>query len=193
MKIVIISGSTRDSSNSRRVSNYLSSRLNNIGVVNTILDLYEKQLPIYNATSDGCWKKPWEGMSQTLEKSDGLIFVSPEWDGMFSVGLHNLFHYVKKELADKPVLPVAVSTGRGGRYPLLQMRMMGYKNKHFVVIPESIFIDQVEKVLVNDVLLDRRVADRTDYALKVLIEYTKALTTIRKSGVMDYEKFPHGL
>jgi NAD(P)H-dependent FMN reductase len=193
MKITIISASTRKNSESRRVSDYLSSRLIKFKIENTILDLSEKQLPLYNDIEEESWKKLWDEISNLLEQSDGFVFVSPEWDGMFSVGLHNMFHYTNKELANKPVLTVGVSSGRGGRYPLQQMRIMGYKNKGFVIIPENLFYDHIKESLVDGTLTDSRIIERTDYALKVLTEYAKALVAVRKSGVIDYEKFPNGL
>lgn len=193
MKITIISASTRNNSESRRVSDYLSGRLTKFNIENTILDLNEKRLPLYDDTGEGSWKELWDDMSHLLEDSNGFVFVSPEWDGMFSVGLHNMFHYTDKELADKPVLAVGVSSGRGGRYPLQQMRTMGYKNKSFVVIPESLYYDHVKEALVGGELTDTRATERADYVLKVLVEYVKALDAVRKSGVIDYKKFPNGL
>ncbi len=193
MKITIISGSTRNNSQSRRVSDYLSDCLTKYNIENTILDLNEKRLPLYDGTEEGVWKTLWDEISSLLNQSDGFVFVSPEWDGMFSVGLHNMFHYSDKELADKPVLTVGVSSGQGGRYPLQQMRIMGYKNKSFVVISESIYYDHIKENLVDGTLTNSRTTERTDYVLKVLVEYAKALGAVRKSGVIDYEKFPNGL
>ena len=193
MHITIISGSVRAGSQSRQVSEYLSERLKSFKIENTIIDLNEERLPLYDATEEGEWKPMWEEMSILLEKSDGYIFVSPEWDGMFSVGLHNMFHYLDTELADKPVLTVGVSAGVGGRYPLQQMRTMGYKNKRHVIIPESLYYDHVKETLVDGKITSDTISKRTDYALHVLVEYAKGLAHVRASGVIDYEKFPHGL
>jgi NAD(P)H-dependent FMN reductase len=193
MNITIISASTRKDSQSRQVSNYSSSRLTGLGIENNILDLHEKRLPLYDDSDENSQASVAGEIKNLLEKSSGFVFVSPEWDGMFSVGLHNMFHYVDKEMADKPVLLVGVSSGRGGRYPLQQMRTMGYKNKRFVTISESIYFDHVKKNLVNGELIDSKSRERTDYALKVLAEYAKALETVRKSGVIDYAKFRSGL
>ena len=193
MKIRIISGSVRDDSQSKKVSEYLSGRLESLGIENSIVDLNEKRLPLYDDTGEGDWKEMWNEISNTFNQSDGFIFVSPEWDGMFSVGIHNMFHYLEKEIADKPVLPVGVSSGRGGRYPLQQMRIMGYKNKRFVIIPESLFFDHVEDNLIEGKVTNEKLSERTDYALKVLVEYAKALLNVRQSGVIDYKKFSSGL
>lgn len=193
MKITIISGSTRDDSQSKRIANHLSFCFTKLNIDNSVLDLNEQKLPLYNATESGPWKLIWNEISRLLNQSDGFIFISPEWDGMFSVGLHNMFHYANKELADKPVLLVGVSSGRGGQYPLQQMRIMGYKNKRFVVIPESLHYDHIQGSLIDNAFVNNHITERTNYALQVLIEYTKSLKLVRDSGIINYEKFPNGL
>lgn len=193
MRIAIISGSTRKGSESKRVSEYLNDRLVAMELEPTIIDLNEQRLPLYDDSRSGEWEGVWRGISEELEGADGVIFVSPEWDGMFSVGIHNLVHYLKYELADKPVMLVGVSSGRGGRYPLLQMRTMGYKNKRFVIIPESIFIDGVGEALKENAFTDPRLTERCDYALETLKAYAIALFGVRESGLTDYKKFPNGL
>jgi NAD(P)H-dependent FMN reductase len=193
MKISIISGSTRPHSKSREVAAYLASRLTSLSIESHIIDLHEHHLPLFDASEKGEWSELWADISRGLTESDGFVFVSPEWDGMMSVGLHNFLHYTEKELADKPVLVVGVSSGRGGRYPLQQMRIMGYKNKSFVVIPESLFYDQINQTLVDGTLTDLRLVERTDYVLKTLVAYAKALVLVRTSGAIDYERFPNGL
>lgn len=162
-------------------------------VTNTIIDLSTCKLPLFDSSESSKLNEDWISARGILETSDGYIFVSPEWDGMFSVGLHNLFHYVEHEMADKPVLLVGVSANKGGRYPLLQMRSAGYKNRHFVIIPESLFYDHVKEALVDGNLTDERMEQRTDYALRTLVEYTKALKSVRSSGVVDYQTFKNGM
>ncbi len=48
-------------------------------------------------------------LKQQLSSSDGFVFVSPEWNGMMSLTLPNMLHYVSQELANKPVMLVGVS------------------------------------------------------------------------------------
>ncbi len=197
-KIAIINGSTRQNSQSIKIANYLKAEIEKKNLNSEILDLSEKILPIYDdrdleLSENKDLKNLVEGISEVLITSDGIIFVSPEWDGMFSVGILNLLHYIDKELADKPVLLVSVSSGRGGRYPLLQARSMGYKNKRFVIVPESIFIDFVEKNFVDGKFVENIMTERIEYDLNVLIEYAKALKLVRESGVINYEKYPNGI
>lgn len=192
MKIQIISSSTRTGSESRNVSEYIKSIIESKDVGAQVTDLSELRLPLYDNTNEGEWKEELGVTKSELTKSDGLVFVSPEWDGMMSAGLHNFFHYLDQELADKPVYLVGVSSGRGGRYPLIQMRQMGYKNRHFVVIPESIFIDDVKNNLSERVMQNEHISKRLNYGLDTLIAYAEALKQVRASGLTNYKDFPNG-
>lgn len=192
MNIAIISASTRANARSRDVADYIAKQLEGKADTVSVIDLYELALPVYDDTNTGPWKERLEDVLAQLDDCDGCVFVSPEWDGMMSAGLHNFFHYLKLELADKPIYLVGVSSGRGGRYPLLQMRQMGYKNKHFVIIPESVFFDHVNDNLVDGELKNEHIKKRLSYGLSTLLVYSKALRTVRESGVIDYDEFKNG-
>lgn len=192
MHITIISSSTRANSESRNVSDYLASTLKKMDCTATVIDLYILSLPMFDTVVEGELSEKVANLQAQLAESDGFVFVSPEWDGMMSAGLVNFFHYIDQELADKPVYLVGVSAGRGGRYPLLQMRQMGYKNKHFVVIPESLFVDAVTKNLVEGVMENEYIVKRANYGLRTLIEYARALRLVRESGVINYNEFANG-
>lgn len=198
MKITVISGSTRADSQSLKVSEYLKAELEKLGADAVILDLNEKRLPLFDDDLSGEWAKLWQPIEAELDSSDGFVFVSPEWDGMFSVGLHNLFNYVasgssKKVMAHKPVTLTAVSDGMGGVYPLSQMRSIGPKNTHYLVTPENLRFAQVKDVLVDGEITVDGLRNRVEYSLKVLLEYAKALKEIRNSDVLDFKNFKNGV
>ncbi len=196
MKITILSASARRGSQSRKVSEYLASRLGEMEADAKVFDFGELKLPSFDA--ENAPNEQVLEILQRLEASDGAILVSPEWDGMMSHELINFYHYLQQQLADKPVLLVGVSaTPRGGQYPVEQMSMMGIKNRHFVIIPGRLVVESV-----NDVMNDQNLSDdapdiyikkRADYTLKTLLEYARALQTVRQSGVRDYDKYPNGM
>lgn len=162
-----------------------------------LLDLNELKLPIYDDTGEGEWATKWQEVSIQLDESDGFVAVSPEWNGMASMGWFNMLHYVGNEVAHKPVMFVGVSSGLGGAYPIAQMKAMGQKNKHFVVVPEHLRVAQVKEML-NDDSMDEKAPDysvkmRADYALKMLLEYAKALQLVRSSDVIDFKTFGNGV
>jgi len=185
----------RGKSQSLKVANYLKLRLEGQGKVAPLLDLHEFKLPIYDA---GETKSSSEAeLVEKLANADGYVFVSPEWNGMMSVGLVNMMHYAGGNMAHKPVMLVGVSSGRGGTYPLAQMRLMGHKNTHYVISPENLIVGGVNDML-NDQDMDESAPDfsvkkRADYALKVLVEYAIALKSIREGGVVDMSLFPNGV
>ncbi len=198
MKISIISASSRAGSQSLKVSEYLESRLKESGVETALIDLNTHRLPLYDVTSEGEWKQTWTAIESELDGSGGFIFVSPEWDGMFSTALHNLFNYVasgsvKNVMAHKPAMLVGVSSGMGGAYPIEQLRMVGPKNTHFVVSPENLRFAHVGEALVDGEITIEALRKRADYALKILVAYSEAFSTVRTSGILNFEEFGSGV
>lgn len=191
MKITVVSGSVRDDSQSRKVSDYLAKRLKGLSAEVTLVDLNESRLPLFDDGKSG--QAEWDAIKDYFENADGFIFVSPEWDGMFNVGLHNMFHYALNALGHKPVMLVGVSSGRGGAYPLAQMKMMGQKNTHFVIVPENLRVMDVEKILVDGEFTEPSVRERAEYSMTLLLEYAEALKQIRDKGIIDYKKFGSGV
>ncbi len=198
MMIVVISGSMRVESQSLKVAEYLKIRLESFSAETDLVDLNVHRLPLYDDSESGTWQENWNPIEKQLEHADGFVLVSPEWDGMFSVGLHNMFNYVasgstKNTMAHKPVLLVGVSSGMGGVYPIAQLRMTGPKNTHYVVTPENLRFAHVKDVLVDGRIVIEGLRNRTDYALQVLIEYAVALGPIRRGNLLDFKKFGSGV
>lgn len=195
MNIVIISGSMRSQSQSLKVSNWLVDHARSLHVEPELIDLHGQTLPLYD---DGETEAPnAKEILETLDRADAAVFVSPEWNGMMSHGLVNLMHYIGKELAHKPVMLVGVTSGRNGHYPLMQMRVMGYKNNQFVISPENLLVQGVKDIMNSHEpeagSSDESVQTRADYALRVLIEYGNALRLVRESGVVNFDQFPNGV
>jgi hypothetical protein len=100
-------------------------------------------------------------------------------------------------MAHKPTMLVGVSSGRGGTYPIAQMKLAGQKNNHYVIIPENLIVSNVKNMF-NDEKIDESSADytlknRADYALTILIQYAEALKNVRSSDVIDFEQFGNGV
>lgn len=181
----------RSNSQSLKVSEWLAEHAKSLDVQSEVLDLHAVPLPLYDVGETPAPNA--EKIQALLENADAVVFVSPEWNGMMSHGIMNLQHYIDKQLAHKPVMLVGVSSGRSGHYPLAQMRQIGYKNNQYVISPEALLVQGVNDMLndhdLNEEISDYSVKKRADYALKILIEYAKALAQVRSSGVVDHESF----
>lgn len=194
MNIVVISASMRKNSQSFKVAKYVADNLVSNDVDVKLIDLQAIDLPMYDDTEKDL--PQLNNLIPQLSAAHGFVFVSPEWDGMMSIGLLNMYHYLGSELAHKPVLPVGVSASRGGAYPIEQMRQIGAKNRHFVVIPEHVIVRNVENVL-NEVESvseeDTYIRDRLNYAGGVLRAYADAMKVLQTSALIDNTKYPNGM
>lgn len=195
MNITVISGSTRDNSASYKTSLYLQQQLlglddsNDVG----IFDLSTANLPMWEESLDLSTLS--EPQSQ-LEAADAFIFVIPEWHGMVPPALKNIFFLFTGVFRHKPAYIVTVSAGSGGRYPIQEMRSTVYKNTYLNFLPVNTVIDRVNSIIDEKggyIGEKQFVANRVDEGLRLLLEYSKAFQTIRKSDIVLEKRFPNGV
>jgi NAD(P)H-dependent FMN reductase len=193
LTIAIISGSSRANSQSAKVARFLQQRLQMLNCDSQLIDLGATPLPLWPAEDSG----PWSDYQQQLQQADGVIVISPEWNGMACPAIKNFFIYAgKAELAHKPGLLVAVSSGVGGAYPISELRASSYKNCRLCYLPEHLIVRQVEQVLNGAQSTgedDQRIRARADYALDILLRYTQALLPVRQAISLDNPAFANGM
>lgn len=207
MKLLVVSGSNRKEAQSLKVSRFLAHCCEGLGngVRADVLDLGATPLPMWD---ENIWAEKggeaiqtaWAPIRQRVADADGYALVSPEWAGMVPSVLKNFLLFAATTgapMADKPVLLVGVSAGTGGAYPIAELRASGGKNNHFCIIPEHLIVRQAGKVM-NE--LDRPTGDddvyiqtRAKYAMRMLVEYARALTYVRAAGVRDLQHYPYGM
>lgn len=198
MNISIICGSQRTSSESGKLALFLQNKITELfpETQTNLFDLGKNPLPLWNegvwqGTDE--WKTIWHPIAQTLNNSDGIILISPEYGGMVPPALKNfLLLCGGKDIAHKPGLIIAVSSGRGGSYPVAELRTSGYKNNRVCWVPDHVIVRDITNF--NKTPSDyQRDIDRLEYSLKMFNEYAKALKTVRNSGVIDLETYPFGM
>ncbi len=188
---------------SGRLGAYVAQLLRQIGRNDVVLlDLGRESLPMwcdeFQRREPAVWEV-WQPVSDLLARSDGFVFVVPEWGGMAPPAVKNLFLMCDgtTELADKPALLVGVSSGPGGAYPLAELRMSSYKNTRICYIPEQVVVRDVVGLFEGDRFsatpeaksLERRLV----HALRLLMSYSDALCLVRGSGARDFDEFPWGM
>ncbi|MBT4446137.1 NAD(P)H-dependent oxidoreductase [archaeon] len=204
MKYGIIIGSHRSASESTKVGKYIAAELKKLDSKSssTIIDLRDNPLPLWDESKwdpKGNLTKLWKPYSTKLKSCDAFVVISPEWAGMVPAGLKNFFLYCgNTEVGHKPAMIVTVSSGRGGHYPNAELRMSSYKNNHICYVPDHVVVSGVKDVLNDDKLDEENKGDfyikqRIEYSLKMLGVYADAFVKIRKSEVIDYEKYPYGM
>ncbi|MBS3753645.1 MAG: NAD(P)H-dependent oxidoreductase [Anaerolineales bacterium] len=117
MKITIVSTSTRIGRVSHRIALALERSLNGKGQEAKIIDLAEVKLPRFTARYHRHPEQPenWERIMETLKASDGMIFLTPEYNGSISSGLKNFIDvFAKDGFRGKPIGVATGSTGSKG-------------------------------------------------------------------------------
>ena len=203
MKSFIVIGSHRKASESARVGDYIQKRLSALKVStdSTFLDLGKTPLPMWDEgvfEDSELWEKEWQPLLNVAKSADAFILITPEWAGMATPALKNFLLLASGTgaMAHKPALIVTVSAGKGGSYPISELRASGYKNTGICYLPEHIIVRNVKTMFVGDTPEgedDIYVRKRIDYALKLLGGYGKALSEVRAAGLVDLKTYPNGM
>ncbi len=136
-RISIISSSVRNGRNSHRVALYLKDYLakNNLAEVE-IVDLKKYPFPIFTQRLSQ-QKDPTEQVIQFAEKiklSDGVIIVTPEYNGSIPASLKNVIDLLYDEWHRKPIGIATVSIGVfGGSQALVTLQFVLWKMRAWTV------------------------------------------------------------
>ena len=203
MNIAIVIGSHRKDSQSAKIGRFLGTLLAGIDSIKTCtIDLGKTPLPLWDEEI-GSNAKHWAPLSDikcSLAKAHGFVFIAPEWHGMVPAGLKNFFLLCSgsEELAHKPALACAVSSGIGGAYVISELRMSSYKNSRICWLPEHLIARDAGQICnnnptLNDEVMHSAFDSRCQYALKLLVSYARALSVVRESGLIDHETYRNGM
>jgi NAD(P)H-dependent FMN reductase len=201
LKITILNGSSRKQSQSGKVARFIDAKLREqAGVSTYYLSLENNPLPMWDESiwdDAPMWKTVWNPIKAELQSTDAFIFVVPEWSGMVPPAVKNFFLLCShQELGHKPALIVAISSSRGGAYPVNELRISSYKNTRLLYLPEHFIVRDVEKMFngaTPESEDDTYLRLRLDYCLKLLQAYGKSMKEIRSSGIIDHKAFPNGM
>ena len=146
--ISIISSSVRKERKSHYVTLYFQDYIKDRNLATTeILDLKEYNFPIFEATIK-TQDHPSEGaldFAKKIKLSDGIIIVTPEYNGGFPASLKNAVDLLYEEWDHKPIGIVTVSSGPfGGSQALVSLQFTLWKMKA-LTIPAMFSVPMVEK------------------------------------------------
>lgn len=199
MKIAIIVGSHRQQSQSSKVGAWFKAQLESQGVETWTLDMADNPFPMWDESiwaGNPEWTARLAPVSEQLNSCNGLVVISPEWSGMVPPALKNFFLLCSRgELAHKPGLIVSVSSGRGGSYPVAELRSSSYKNTRIAYLPEHLIVHDVENVFNENLggADDDYIRRRADYCIDLLVAYSDALNSVRDKGLARNKDFANGM
>jgi NAD(P)H-dependent FMN reductase len=146
--IAIISSSIRPDRNSHRIALYFKNYLEENKLANPyIIDLREFNFPIFD-NKLSLQKNPSAKLVEFAEKiksSEGIIMVTPEYNGSYPASLKNAIDVLYDEWKHKPIAIVTVSAGPfGGSQALVALQFTLWKMKAWT-IPAMFSVPNVQK------------------------------------------------
>lgn len=135
--IVILSSSVRDGRASHRVALHLQRHVNGTGRHTVdLIDLLEYDFPVFHERLK-FMKEPASdvlGFAERIRKADGVIIVTPEYNGGYPAGLKNVIDLLTEDWKRRPIALSSVSDGAfGGSQVITQLLFNLWKIRGWVV------------------------------------------------------------
>ncbi|NMB83346.1 MAG: NAD(P)H-dependent oxidoreductase [Ignavibacteria bacterium] len=188
MNIVVVSGSPRPQRTSHQVALEVYNRLNNMENVSvTLLDVKEADFP----NLDYVYKKnpsvsdEMKKFSETIAASDGIIIVSPEYNGSFSGALKNAIDYFYGEFSKKVIGVVSVSTGKmGGIRAVMDLQKLILALGAFP-LPKYLTTPEVQNLFSNGLLVDDRYGKQMEVFINEFLWLTEAVKNQKEKSLYN--------
>lgn len=147
--IVIISGTNRPGSNTRKVTARVEAIYKSLGVPTQLLDLAEMPPEIFSPTAYAEKPAAFSRFTDAILASDGLVVVTPEYNG----GIPGILKYFidmlpfPESFERRSVCFVGLAAGIWGALrPVEQLQaIFGYRNAY--IFPERTFMPGIGKLL----------------------------------------------
>src|SRR5277367_6816474 len=147
--IVIISGTNRPGSNTRKVTTHVEAIYKTLGVKTQLLDLAEMPPEIFAPTSYAEKPASFKKFTDAILASDGLVIVTPEYNGSVPGILKYFIDMLPfpESLEQRPVCFVGLAAGIWGALrPIEQLQaIFGYRNAY--IFPDRVFMPGIHKLL----------------------------------------------
>jgi NAD(P)H-dependent FMN reductase len=177
MYIPIILGTAREGRQSEKVASYVLAEVIKYGLESEILDAREYRSEATNNTQE---IPPAKKLMPKIEKAEGLIIVSPEYNHGYPGELKMMLDLLYEQYFNKPVGLCGVSAGGlGGARMVEQVRQIVVE-LHMVPIREALYFPVVQNLFdEKGQIKDQSYAKRIKTFLDELTMYAKALSKSR--------------
>jgi chromate reductase len=147
--LTLIIGTNRPNSNTSKVARHVEEIYASLKVPLHILDLHKLPAEIFSPSSYAEKPKSFHPFAEAILKAEGLIVVTPEYNGSVPGILKYFIDMLKfpESFEKKPVCFVGLSAGIWGALrPIEQLQQIfGYRNAF--IYPERVFLHRINSVL----------------------------------------------
>lgn len=147
--IIILSGTNRPGSNTRKVTARVEAAYQSLGVAAHVLDLAELPAEVFSPAAYAEKPASFTRFTEAILASDGVVVVTPEYNG----GVPGVLKYFidmlpfPESFERRPVCFVGLAAGIWGALrPVEQLQaIFGYRNAF--IFPERVFMPGIGKLL----------------------------------------------
>jgi NAD(P)H-dependent FMN reductase len=147
--ITLISGTNRADSNTRKVTAEIEGIYRDLKVQTQTLDLIQLPTELFTPTAYGTKPAAFQPFSEAVLNADGLVVVTPEYNGSLPGVLKYFIDMLKfpEAFEQRPVCFVGLAMGMyGALRPVEQLQQIfGYRNAY--LYPNRVFIPGVHNQL----------------------------------------------
>ncbi len=178
-RIVIISPSIRNGRNSHRVALYFHNLLGEMDLAdNEILDLLKYNFPLFHERL-AYQESPSPEVLDFAEKirsADGVIIVTPEYNGGYPASLKNAVDLLAGEWRRKPVAFAAVSDGNFAGSQVITSMQFSFWKLGAITVPSLLRLPKIDITFdENGIPANKPVTDKkASVLIKELLWYIKA-------------------
>src|SRR5690606_41722073 len=161
-KIAVITGSVREGSFNQMLADLALSKLKDHGAKVRLIDLASYNLPIYSAELEANHFPPDAlRLKQVLIEQDGLLVVSPEYNGSLTPLLKNAIDWASRPTGDEGLVALSAYRGKaaaimsasispfGGLRGLMHLRQI-LSTIQMLVIPEQVLVPNAHAAFAED-------------------------------------------
>jgi len=178
--IAIISGTNRPGSNTRRLADQVKNLYGELDIETRLLDLAELPPEIFHPGAYAEKPESFKAFSQTILEADGLVVISPEYNG----GMPGVLKYFIDMLEfpasfeRRPVCFIGLAAGQWGALrPVEQLQaVFGYRNAY--IFPGRVFIPGVfDQIGEDGRLKDEELIERLKKQAAEFVEFARRLSS----------------
>lgn len=140
--LTLISGTNRPGSNTRKITEIIARIYRDLGVETRTLDLHDLPLELFAPAAYAVKPAAFARFSDGVMQSDGLVIVTPEYNGAMPGVLKTFIDHLKfpESFESRPVCFVGLSAGIWGALRGVEQlqQIFGYRNAH--LFPQRVFL-----------------------------------------------------
>jgi NAD(P)H-dependent FMN reductase len=193
MNITIVYSSIREGASTRRVSHHLMNHLAGLPSLQPLLvDLTEYEYPLWKEVFHREESPPpaCVELHDKLAASDSMIFVTPEYNGSYSLALKNMVDYFGLKVFERKVIGISsVSTGSmGGIRAAIQLQQL-ILAIYAIPVPQMLLVPTVQHRFDSEgTLVDPAFEKNISRFITDFLWYAEAIHEKRKAAVTQVVK-----